>query len=94
MRKGSKPKVLSKTLKIDNLALDVTEPDLYKLFEDKGTLVKCQISTDKFKRSIGKAELAYEKVEEATKAKEELNDHEINGNKIKISYKMSALSST
>ena len=63
LRKGNAKKTTSKTLMIDNLPLETTEQDLYKLFSEKGTLVKCLIKTDKFKRSIGKAEVSYENIE-------------------------------
>ena len=92
--KGKKPKTLSKTLKVENIPLEATEADLYKLFAEKGTLVKCKISTDKFKRSIGEAEVGFEKVEEATQAKEDLNDHEFMGGKLKLKYKLAALNTT
>lgn len=43
----------SKTLKIDNLHLEVNDTELYKIFAEKGSLIKCKVIEDKFKRSLG-----------------------------------------
>lgn len=80
-KKGVKP---TSTLLVTNLHLEVNDAELYKVFSEKGSLIKCKVSEDEFKRSIGKAIVKFEKLEEAQLALETLNDQEIKGQKIKV----------
>lgn len=50
---------------------------LYKIFVEKGSLTKCQVVEDKFKRSMGKAIVKYEELSAAKEAQEEFDGHEI-----------------
>lgn len=86
LNKGKKGFSASTTLLISNLNLEVNDSELYKIFSEKGSLIKCKVSEDQFKRSLGKAVVRFEKLSEAQVALETLNDFEIKGQKIKIKY--------
>lgn len=76
----------SKTIKVDNLHLEITDTELYKIFAEKGSLIKCKIVQDKFNRSLGKAILSYEQLSDAKNAVEDLDGLEVKGQKIKVKY--------
>jgi RNA recognition motif-containing protein len=74
--KGVKP---SKTLHVSNIHLDVTEMDLYKVISEKGTLTECQLKKDQFGRSLGKAKVTFESLEQSERGLKELQGFELKG---------------
>ncbi len=76
----------SKSLKLDNIGLEVTNKELYDCFSKSGTLTKCKLLVDKFGRSNGSAVVEYEKTEQAKNAKESNLDLELGGKKVNIKF--------
>lgn len=78
-KKGSQGVKPSKTLLVSGINLDATEVDLFKFFSEKGTLIECQLKKDQFQRSLGKAKVTYDWLEDSEKAFKELNGAEYKG---------------
>ena len=77
-------------MNVKNLKLEIDNGALYKIFAKCGPLVKCKINVDKFERSLGTAQLEYEKLQDAIQAVQEFNDKEVEGQKLKVSYARAA----
>lgn len=60
--------------------------DLYKAVSEKGTLTECQLKKDQFGRSLGKARVTFESLEQAEKALKELQGTQIKGQEIQLKY--------
>lgn len=80
---GTKP---SKTLIVSSIHLDTTEVDLFKFFSEKGPLIECSLKKDQFGRSMGKAKVTFDRLEDSEKAFKELNGIEFKGQVIQIKY--------
>jgi RNA recognition motif-containing protein len=76
----------SKTLLISGVNLEATEVDLFKFFSEKGTLIECQLKKDQFQRSLGKAKVSFDRLEDSEKAFKELNGTEYKGQLLQIRY--------
>ena len=73
-------------IKVENLNKDMQNPDLAKLFEKFGKLTRCGIKFDKLGASKGIADIEFSTHEECEKAIAELDNADINGDKIKVKY--------
>ena len=73
-------------IRVENLNKDMQNPDLAKLFEKYGKLTRCGIKFDKLGASKGIADIEFSTHEECEKAIEELDNADINGEKIKVKY--------
>ena len=73
-------------IRVENLNKDMQNPDLAKLFEKYGKLTRCGIKFDKLGTSKGIADIEFTTHEECKKAIEELDNADINGEKIKVKY--------
>jgi len=76
----------SKKLFVGNLPYTVDNSQLQSLFEPAGTVVSASVITDKYSgRSKGFGFVEMSTVEEAQKAIDTLNGHEIEGRKLNVS---------
>lgn len=82
--KSTNPNKISKKFIVKNIDLETTNKQLYDLFSQAGTLIKCKLDLDKFGRSNGSAVIEYEKLDEAQKALNSYNEHELGSRKIRI----------
>ena len=73
-------------IRVENLNKDIQNPDLANLFEKYGKLTRCGIKFDKLGASKGIADIQFSTHEECEKAIGELDNAEINGEKIKVKY--------
>ena len=73
-------------IRVENLNKDMQNPDLAKLFEKYGKLTRCGIKFDKLGASKGIADIEFSTHEECEKAIGELDNADINGEKIKVKY--------
>ena len=74
---------MSKRLFIGNLPYTIDEAGLKELFSEVGTVTECTLITDRDSgRSKGFAFVEFDSDEEADKAIEKFNDHEIDGRKM------------
>ncbi len=72
-------------LYVGNLSYSSTEGDLEELFQQAGTVVKCELMLDKFtSRSRGFAFVEMGTHEEANKAVEMLNDQDLQGRNLRV----------
>ena len=72
-------------LYVGNLSYSSTEGDLEELFKQSGTVVKCELMLDKFtSRSRGFAFVEMGTLEEANKAVEMFNDHDLDGRNLRV----------
>lgn len=75
-----------KRLIITNLNQDILNADLKKLFEECGLLTRCGIHFDRMGNSKGTADIEFETHDSAEKAIVKLNQADIRGQKISITY--------
>ncbi len=76
---------MEKRLYVGNLSYSSTEGDLEELFQQAGTVVKCELMLDKFtSRSRGFAFVEMATPEEANKAVEMFNDQELDGRNLRV----------
>ena len=75
-------------LEVTNIALKVTNKELFDMFSKAGTLVKCKLITDDIGRSKGVAIVKYETAESATKAFKDLNGRTVKGRELELNFKM------
>ena len=72
-------------LYVGNLSYSSTEGDLQELFEQAGTVVKCELMLDKFtSRSRGFAFVEMGTHEEANKAVEMFNEQDLQGRDLRV----------
>lgn len=72
-------------LYVGNLAYSTMEGDLRSLFEQAGAVVSCDLVLDKFtSKSRGFAFVEMSSQEEADRAVEQLNEHELDGRKLVV----------
>jgi RNA recognition motif-containing protein len=72
-------------LYVGNLAYGSTEGDIEELFQQAGSVVKCELMLDKFtSRSRGFAFVEMGTPEEALKAVEMLNEQELQGRNLRV----------
>ncbi|MEA2069110.1 MAG: RNA-binding protein [Verrucomicrobiota bacterium] len=72
-------------LYVGNLSYGSTEGDLEELFQQAGTIVKCELMLDKFtSRSRGFAFVEMGSPEEANKAVEMFNDKPLDGRELRV----------
>ena len=72
-------------LYVGNLSYSSTEGDLEELFQQAGTVVKCEMMLDKFtSRSRGFAFVEMGTPEEANKAVEMFNDQDLDGRNLRV----------
>ena len=72
-------------LYVGNLSYSSTEGDLEELFQQAGTVVKCELMLDKFtSRSRGFAFVEMGTPEEANKAVEMFNDQDLQGRNLRV----------
>ena len=76
-------------LEVTNIALKVTNKELFDMFAKSGELIKCKLITDDIGRSKGVAIIKYEQAESATKAFKLLNGKKVKGKELEINFKMS-----
>jgi len=76
---------MAKKLFVGNIEWGVTDEDLQKLFAEHGEVEEAVIIKDKFSgRPKGFGFVTFVNDEDADKAIEALNDHELNGRKIAV----------
>ena len=75
-------------LEVTNIALKVTNKELFDMFSKAGTLIKCKLITDDIGRSKGVAIVKYETPESATKAFKDLNGKKVKGRELDLNFKM------
>jgi RNA recognition motif-containing protein len=76
---------MDKKLYVGNLSYGSTEGDLEVLFQQAGTVVKCELMLDKFtSRSRGFAFVEMATPEEANKAVEMFNDQPMDGRNLRV----------
>ena len=73
-------------IRVENLNKEMQNPDLAKLFEKYGKLTRCGIKFDKMGASKGIADIEFSTHEECEKAIGELDNADINGEKIRVKY--------
>lgn len=72
-------------LYVGNLSYGSTEDDLQELFQQAGTVVKCELMLDKFtSRSRGFAFVEMGSPEEANKAVEMFNEQSLDGRNLRV----------
>ncbi len=72
-------------LYVGNLSYNSTEGDIEALFQQAGTVVKCELMLDKFtSRSRGFAFVEMESAEEANHAVEMFNEHKLDGRALRV----------
>lgn len=76
---------------VTNLNKEFQNPKLAELFGKCGTLVRCGIRFDQLGKSKGEADIEYSTHEEAEAAISKLNEADINGEKIKVAYKIGGM---
>ncbi len=82
---GGREKKMETRLYVGNLSYGSTEGDLEALFQQAGTVVKCELMLDKFtSRSRGFAFVEMGTHEEANKAVEMFNDHPLDGRNLRV----------
>ena len=80
-RKDNRRRIL-----VENLNKDMQNPELQKLFEKYGKLVRCGVKFDKLGSSRGLADVEFSTHEECEKAIHELDNAVINENTIRVKY--------
>ena len=76
---------MEKRLYVGNLSYSSTEGDLEELFQQAGTVVKCELMLDKFtSRSRGFAFVEMGTPEEAQKAVDMFNDQDLQGRNLRV----------
>lgn len=76
---------MEKRLYVGNLSYSTTEDALEELFQQAGTVVKCELMLDKFtSRSRGFAFVEMGTHEEAQKAVEMFNDQDLDGRNLRV----------
>jgi len=76
---------MEKRLYVGNLSYGSTEGDLQELFQQAGTVVKCELMLDKFtSRSRGFAFIEMETAEEAQKAVDMFNNQDLQGRNLNV----------
>jgi RNA recognition motif-containing protein len=76
---------MEKRLYVGNLSYNSTEGDIEALFQQAGTVVKCELMLDKFtSRSRGFAFVEMETPEEAQKAVDMFNDQDLDGRNLRV----------
>ena len=76
---------MEKRLYVGNLSYSSTEGDLEELFQQAGTVVKCELMLDKFtSRSRGFAFIEMGSPEEAQKAVDMFNEQELDGRNLRV----------
>ena len=80
-RKDNRRRIL-----VENLNKDMQNPELQKLFEKYGKLVRCGVKFDKLGSSRGLADVEFSTHEECEKAILELDNAVINENTIRVKY--------
>lgn len=76
---------MEKRLYVGNLAYSTTEDTLEDLFQQAGTVVKCELMLDKFtSRSRGFAFIEMGTHEEAQKAVDMFNDQDLDGRNLRV----------
>ena len=73
-------------IRVENLNKEMQNPDLAKLFEKYGKLIRCGIKFDKLGVSKGIADIEFSTHEECEKAIGELDNADINGEKLRVKY--------
>ena len=73
-------------IQVENLNIDMQNPDLQKLFESYGKLTRCGIKFDKLGQSKGLADVEFSTHEECEKAINRLDNAEINGVRLRVKY--------
>ncbi len=72
-------------LYVGNLSYSSTEGDLEELFQQAGTIVKCELMLDKFtSRSRGFAFIEMSTAEEALKAVDMFNEQDLQGRNLRV----------
>lgn len=86
-RKEFTPNPPSKTLFIGNLAFEMSDADLNKLFRDIRNVIDVRVAIDRRTgQPRGFAHADFVDIESATKGKEALADLEIYGRKLRVDY--------
>ena len=76
---------MEKRLYVGNLSYSTTEDSLEELFQQAGTVVKCELMLDKFtSRSRGFAFIEMDTHEEAQNAVEMFNDQDFEGRNLRV----------
>jgi RNA recognition motif-containing protein len=76
---------MEKRLYVGNLSYGSTEDAIEALFQQAGTVIKCELMLDKFtSRSRGFAFVEMGTVEEANKAVEMFNDQDLDGRNLRV----------
>jgi len=75
-----------KRLRVEGLSKDIQNPDLTKIFEPYGKLIRCGIKFDKLGNSTGIADVEYETHEECEEALKKLDCFKINDVEIHVKY--------
>jgi cold-inducible RNA-binding protein len=72
-------------LYVGNLSYGSTEGDIEALFQQAGTVIKCELMLDKFtSRSRGFAFVDMETVDEANKAVDMFNEQDLDGRNLRV----------
>jgi len=72
-------------LYVGNLSYNSIESDIEALFQQAGTVVKCELMLDKFtSRSRGFAFVEMETIDEANHAVEMFNNHDLDGRNLRV----------
>jgi cold-inducible RNA-binding protein len=76
---------MEKRLYVGNLSYSTTEDSLEEMFQQAGTVVKCELMLDKFtSRSRGFAFIEMATHEEAQKAVDMLNEQDLDGRNLRV----------